>query len=302
MQWGITSGVVLLILAAIWTFGFWSRAGIIARATAKEAVRQPVFLLLLALSMIILIVNVFVPFFSLGEDIKMLKDCGLATLLISGILLAVWTASTSIASEIEGKTAMTLLSKPINRRQFVVGKYVGILRAVLALLLPLAIVLLLCVFYKVGYDAKESSREAPPIWDSEMMLPNMERMAEVGQVVPGVLLIFLEIAVLTAVSVAISTRLPMVVNMVSCLTIFVIGHLTEVLVKSAFQGLEFVSFMARLIATVLPSLGAFDIKAAVATGTVVPPVYLGTALVYSVVYCAAAILLAFILFEDRDLA
>ena len=70
-------------------------------------------------------VNTFLPFFSLGEDIKMLKDCGLATILISGLLLAVWTASTSIANEIEGKTAMTLLSKPINRRQFIVGKYIG---------------------------------------------------------------------------------------------------------------------------------------------------------------------------------
>jgi len=64
----------------------------------------------------------------------MLMDCGLATILICGLLLAVWTSSTSIAEEIEGKTAMTLLSKPINRRQFIVGKYVGIMSAVFWLL------------------------------------------------------------------------------------------------------------------------------------------------------------------------
>jgi hypothetical protein len=60
--------------------------------------------------------------------------------------------------------------------------------------------------------------------------------------------------------------------------------------------------MARLIATVLPSLELFNISAAVATGTTVPPDYLGYSALYCASYCAAAILMAFILFEDRDLA
>ena len=66
--------------------------------------------------------------------------------------------------------------------------------------------------------------------------------------------------------------------------------------------LEFVQFMARLIATVLPSLDLFNISAAVATGDLVPPIYLGYSAIYCFCYCAAAILMAFILFEDRDLA
>ena len=76
-----------------------SRSGIIARAAAKEAIRQPVFPLLLALSILMLVVNTFVPFFSLGEDVKMLEICGMATMLICGMLLAVWTSSMSIAEE-----------------------------------------------------------------------------------------------------------------------------------------------------------------------------------------------------------
>ncbi len=283
----------VLALAALIGFSYQTKAGIIARATTKEAVRQPVFLLCMALAIVILLLNYVLPFFSLGEDVKMVKDCGLATILITGLLIAVWTASTSIAEEIDGKTAMTLLSKPINRRQFVLGKYIGIVQAILWYMLPVVTVFLVLVYFKVSYDAKEGSKEIPT---------HAERIHEVYQVLPGVALLMMEIAVISAVSVAISTRLPMVVNLTSCFAIFVVGHLTGLLVQAGVLKLEYVQFMARLIATVLPSLDLFNISAAVATGDIVPPVYLYYSAIYCACYCCASILLAFILFEDRDLA
>lgn len=291
--WWPVNVIAALLLIGLACFGYGTKAGVIARATAKEAVRQPVFLLTLAIALIILVINTVLPFFSLGEDVKMLKDCGLATILISSLLIAVWTASTSVAEEIEGKTAMTLLSKPINRRQFVLGKYIGILQGVMWFLLPVTFVFLALIFYKVGYDAKEGSQEAPGI---------AERFAVTVQVLPGMLLMFMEVAVLTAVSVAISTRLPMVVNLTTMFAIFVIGHLTPVLVQAGEVKLEFVEFMARLISVALPGLDLFNTQAAVATGTLVPPVYLATTAIYCLCYSTAAILLGFILFEDRDLA
>jgi len=283
---------VLLILGLI-TFTYTTKVGIIARATTKEAVRQPIFLLCMALAIVSLALNYVLPYFSLGEDVKMLKDCGMATILITGLLIAVWTASTSVADEIDGKTAMTLLSKPINRRQFVLGKYVGILQTILWYMLPVVTVFLVLIYFKVGYDAKEGSKDAPL---------HAERIQEVYQVLPGVVLMMMEIAVMSAISVAISTRLPMVVNLTSCFAIFVVGHLTGLLVQAGVLKLEYVQFMARLIATALPSLDLFNISAAVATGDVVPPIYLGYSAIYCACYCGAAILMAFILFEDRDLA
>src|SRR5258708_2739350 len=106
----ITGAAFLVVVGALVALLYTTRAGIIARATAKEALRQPVFSLLLCLSLVMLVLNTFVPFFSLGDDVKMLEICGLATILISGMLMAIWTSSMSIADEIEGKTAMTLLS------------------------------------------------------------------------------------------------------------------------------------------------------------------------------------------------
>ena len=295
VDWTLTIVSCVLLLAALVSFTYMTKAGIIARATTKEAVRQPIFLLCMALAIVVLLLNFVLPFFSLGEDVKMVKDCGLATILITGLLIAVWTASTSVADEIEGKTAMTLLSKPINRRQFVLGKYIGILQAILWYMLPVVTVFLVLIYFKVNYDAKEGSKEVPA---------HAERIAEVYQVLPGIGLLIMEIAVISAVSVAISTRLPMVVNLTSCFAIFVVGHLTGLLVQAGVLGkkLEFVQFMARLIATALPSLDLFNISAAVATGKVVPPDYLGYSALYCASYCGLAILMAFILFEDRDLA
>ena len=245
------------------------------------------------------------------DDIRELKNCGLATLLISGVLLAVWTAGSSITSEIEGKTAMTLLSKPINRRQFIVGKYIGILQAVLWLFLPLALMLSFLIFYKVGYDQRETSKEISPWFqdyaltdDIDIPVPHATRLAAVSQVLPGVVLSFFQVSVLAAISVAVATRLPMVVNLVVCFAVFVVGNLTPMMVtqgKTVIQN-EFVTFVARLIATILPSLNSFDIYGALARGGSVPPSYLGVCLLYGTAYATATILVAFILFEDRDLA
>ena len=282
----------VVVLAGLFAFLYMTRAGVIARATAKEALRQPVFAMLLMLSLMMLVLNTFVPFFSLGDDVKMLEICGLATILISGMLLAIWTSSMSIADEIEGKTAMTLLSKPITRRQFIVGKFVGIQAAVLVLVIPVTCAFWSLIVYKVFYDARESSA------DTTMALAQLEAY----KIIPPVVLGLLEIAVMSAISVAISTRAPMVVNMVTCLAIFVVGHLTPSLVRSNLGRLELVTFMARVISAILPAVENFNVEAAIVTGSVVKAEYMGWVAGYSLAYVVAAILLAFILFEDRDLA
>jgi ABC-type transport system involved in multi-copper enzyme maturation permease subunit len=290
-----SGGAVLFVLGWIAAM-YITRSGIIARATLKESVRQPLFLLLLAVGGVFLVLLTFLPYFSLGEDVKMLKDCGLATLLIFGMILAMYTSSTSIADEIEGKTAMTLLSKPINRMQFIVGKFMGIVSAVALLLLPLMVLFVMLNYYKFAwYDARETSKEINQLLFQDAFLDSC-------RLLPGLLLIGMEITIMTAISVAISTRLPMAVNITVCLAVFVVGHLTPTLVQSQQFGREEVQFMARIFATILPSLEAFNISGSVATGAVVPAEYAGFAALYAALYCTIAVLLALILFEDRDLA
>jgi ABC-type transport system involved in multi-copper enzyme maturation permease subunit len=270
----------------------------IALATAKEAIRQPAFFVMAAFAGGLLLVTIWVSYFTFGEDIKMYKDTGLTTISFFCMLLALLTASSTVADEIEGKTAITLLSKPINRRQFIIGKFLGIELGVLTLYILLGILFSAGVFYKYEYDLREAAggiAERAKQWE------------QVRQVLPGLVLGFFEVTVLTSISVAISTRLPMLANLVICILIFFLGHLSPVLVEAAnapdSQINELVGFMARLFAWALPSLEFFNAGPSISTGAVIPWVwYVLPAFGYCVLYSGAALLFAFLLFEDRDLA
>src|SRR5205823_2383388 len=101
-------------------------------------------------------------------------------------------------------------------------------------------------------------------------------------------------------------RLPMLVNLVVCIAVFFLGHLTPVLVEASAQGQqsnELVKFMARLFAFVLPSLEFFNAGPSISTGAVISWVgYVLPALLYCIMYSGAALLFAFLLFENRDVA
>ena len=222
----------------------------------------------------------------------MLKDSGLTLIMILAIIQGVWGASNSVSEEIEGRTALTVLSKPIGRRQFIIGKVLGILWTVVFLFIVLGSVFLLVVAYKPVYDARELGSEIPQ-WQLAFI--------EVTRTVPGLVLAFFETTVLVTLSVAISTRLPMLANFVICFSIYVLGHLTPLIVQAPID-FPPVVFVGQLIATILPVLDHFNIQAAIAAGLGVPSEYLVMAFIYCVLYSLIALLLALALFEDRDLA
>ena len=290
----LAAGSVLALFAIYFLIRWLApRVSIIATATAKEAISQPVFMLLTIVGVVALVAFIYVPYNTFGEDVKMLKTSGMTLIKVLAIIVALWTASVSVADEIEGRTALTVLSKPVGRRQFIFGKFLGIIWPIVLMFVILGIVFLLTVSYKVVYDARESSQTAPD-WQ--------QCFAEVIRIVPGLVLAFFEAVIMAAISVAISTRLSMLPNLVICGSIYVLGHLGPLIVKSSAGDIVFVKFIGRLISVMLPVLDHFEIEGAIAGASTVPPAYLWTALLYSVLYCTAAMLLALIFFEDRDLA
>src|SRR5438874_13801967 len=148
----------------------------IALATAKEAIRRPACFVMAFFAGALLIVTIFISYFTFGEDIKMYKDTGLTTISFFCMLLALLTASSTVADEIEGKTAITLLSKPINRRQFIIGKFLGIQLGVLALFVILGALFSAGVWYKYAYDLREGAGGT---------LDRALQWAQVKQVMPG---------------------------------------------------------------------------------------------------------------------
>lgn len=303
-----SNGVIILGAFVAFTLllviNYLTRTGVIARATLKEAIRQPAFPLLAGVGSAMILINMFVPFFSFDDDTRMFIECGLATVQICALIMAVWTASTSVADEIDGKTAMTLLSKPVNRQQFIIGKYLGIVQASLLVLVLTSVVFFFATYFKYGYDQGEHGAEAPPLFSYPLegtfsWLPYFVplRIESALSVFPGLALVALEVVVLSAISVAISTRFPMMVNVLASLAIFALGHLTPLLVQSGVHPV--VRFVAQVLATVFPALDHFNLQG---TSALVPPDYLQYALMYCCAYTTLMLMVALISFEDRDLA
>ncbi|UCG16240.1 MAG: ABC transporter permease [Phycisphaerales bacterium] len=101
----------------------------IAANSFIETVRQPIYLVILGVTAFLMIMNVGLAAFTLDDDDKLLMDLGLSTLLLSGMFLASFSAAGVLSREIENKTALTVISKPVSRTTFLGGKYLGLLAA-----------------------------------------------------------------------------------------------------------------------------------------------------------------------------
>ncbi len=265
----------------------------IALSAAKSELSQPLPIILMIVVALAILLFVFLPFHTLGEDIKLLKDCGVTLILIAATFQAVWSASTSVNEEIEGRTALTLLSKPIHRRSFIIGKILGVFWIVLLMFLVLGTFELFSVAYKPIYEARENSLEQPG-WQ--------QCHQEMMQTIPGLALAFFQAVVLGSFSVALGTRFSLLANFTICFSIYLLGHLTPTIVESAAGGLPLVEFFSQLISAVVPNLSHFSMEAAIDAEVSIPWSVIASVLVYTSIYGIAATLMGLLLFEDRDLA
>ena len=269
------------------------RASAVALATIKNEIAQPLFLVLTIIGTFLIVLFVFLSFYTFGEDIKLLKECGIVVIMLLAAFQGIWSASSSISEEIEGRTALTVLSKPIQRRSFVLGKFLGIFWVVALLFVILGTVELAAVAYKPIYESRENSLEMPSWQDCHR---------EMAATVPGLVLGLMQATILSTFSVALATRLPQLANIAVCFAIYVVGHLATAIVSGANEGFPIVKFVAQLVATVTPILEHFSMQAAIDAGSPIPMSLLAGTLLYCVLYMVLSMFLALLLFEDRDLA
>jgi ABC-2 type transport system permease protein len=121
----------------------------IARNTFIESIRQPIFVVLLLTGSLALVMNPSLAAFTLENDDKLLVDLGLSTLFLAGLLMAAFSATGAMSAEIESKTVLTVVSKPISRPLFVVGKFVGVASAIGVAYWVLSLIFLLTVRHRV---------------------------------------------------------------------------------------------------------------------------------------------------------
>jgi ABC-type transport system involved in multi-copper enzyme maturation permease subunit len=308
------------VLVYVVMLAIWPKGGAVALAAFREGVRQPMFWLLLCFAVFLMVMTPFAPYFTFGEDIKMVREiCYVATMLFPA-LLGVVAASMSVHEEIEGRTAVTLMSKPISRRQFLLGKFVGILSATLVMTLLLGWLLVYIVLFKQVWDPPIASEPIPdPAWvvqTADHWFPQSavgdfvkgigSWINDAGEALPGLLIGFCQVMVLVAVAVALATRVPMVVNVTACLVIYFLGHLTAIMTEVSRGSYALINFVAQLFDTVLPGLDLFDVGTAIVRDVPLPfteySLYAANVAAYGITYTAIALLFGLILFEDRDLA
>jgi len=116
---------------------------LIASNTFVETLRQPVFCLIVFIAGYLIAFSPCFTMFTLLENVKLVQDMGLASIFLAGLTLAVFSAYNVISQEIEKRTVLTLMSKPVGRVEFILGKYLGIAGALaIGLYLLLALLVL----------------------------------------------------------------------------------------------------------------------------------------------------------------
>lgn len=124
-----------------------SRVLLVARNTFLEAVRQKFFNVLVILSLALIGSSNFFRQFDFGSsELKFISDLGLGAVLLFGSILSVVVTAQLFFSEIENRTALTMLAKPVYRWEFVVGKFLGVF-FVLAVFVALMFLLLAAMLY-----------------------------------------------------------------------------------------------------------------------------------------------------------
>lgn len=129
----------------------------ITRNTFVESIRQPIYFIVLMLAAVLQVFTTWSTAYSMGyttsaevsKDNRLLLDIGLATIFVAGMLLAAFVATAVLSREIESKTVLTVVSKPISRAAVVVGKYIGVAGAILVAVLIMTIYLLLALRHGV---------------------------------------------------------------------------------------------------------------------------------------------------------
>lgn len=291
------------------------RTFVIIRHTFLESVVQPIYSLLLGLGAAILLIFAALPFFTLGEDTVMFKSVGLDVILLFVLIATLFATSKSIYEEIEDRTMLTLMSKPLRKWEVLLGKYLGIIIAAALAVAILGIVISLATYWRIPTDYTFNARSLDERERTNLL---NYRMMHIAGLIPSLVLVWLQISTLAAISVAISTRVSLVVNLPTVIILYLAGNLTRFL-DAAMEGRSAVTKgLTWITSTVLPFLEVFDLRSktiysrialagtqfasdvnAVTLGDIWTNV--GIATLYAIAYATFALSLGMLLFQGREL-
>ncbi|HUU54204.1 MAG TPA: ABC transporter permease subunit [Armatimonadota bacterium] len=287
-------GLFIVIVALVLTRRQWAPAAVhavpsvwrIAKITVAEARRRRVIQAVVILVVLILISMTFFSYLSPQEQSRMLISGGLAAITVFGILLAIFIAAFLIPQELESRTVYAILAKPVRRFEFVLGKYVGALIILAAIVATMTVVL-------VGVLMLQDSL----VQD----LPDSAFNPNLKGVVFAAIMNYFAIAVLTGLIILISTVASTTMTVISAFIIWAVGSLQSTISDlAAHAELPVTKALLTVVYLIVPKLENFDFRNEVSNFV---PISYGTgweAVIQGIGYTAVVLILASIFFNDRQ--
>jgi ABC-type transport system involved in multi-copper enzyme maturation permease subunit len=254
----------------------------------RESVRDRVPYNLVLFAVLLIGSSYLLAQLTAGQDVKIIKDLGLAATSVFGLFIAVFIGIGLVSKEVERRSIYSLLSKPISRPQLIAGKYAG-------LVLTLAVnvgVMTLAMYLVLGYLTWIESAEFKASWEAPGTDPALLK---------AMLLIFVELMLVTAIALFFSTFSSPILSAAMTFGLYVAGNFNADL-RNFEQVVDSraAAWLARGLYHVLPDLSSFDIKTQVVHGLPVSAGYVAGSVAYGALYIAALLLAATAIFSRRD--
>jgi len=254
----------------------FAHVGTLAYSTFRETVRDRIFYLVAVFGFVMLASTAVVSPLTVGAQGKIMTDVGLAAMTVFGMLVVVFVGSNMVRKEMDKGTILTILSKPVSRRQYLWGKFLGLGMTQISMIAIMGALFMLMTLVAPG--------------DFSLRF------------VAAIYMALLEMVLITAVVVFFSTCVSPVLAAVFTLGTFAMGHLSESIRDfGAMQGTALQARVAEVIYYLVPNLEVFNVRGAVVHGDVVAGEHLLMATLYALAYSGLLLLLAGSIFARKEL-
>ena len=235
---------------------------VICTNTFREAIRDRILYLLVVFGVLVLITSKALGVVSLGEDLKVITDIGLMTISLFGALIVIFLGTGLIYKEIDKRTIYVILSRPVARWQFLLGKYFGLLLTTL-----LMQALMAAFFLAYLFIMSLLPRESTVMHETETLV--------YGPILVAVWLTLCEMILLTAVAIMFSAVSTPILSAVFTTVAYVTGHLADKIEALAEivrfnaqtqQGSEVGYALLMMLYYIFPNLNVFNVRNEAAHG------------------------------------
>ena len=254
--------------------------------TSRDVFRQPLFYVITSAGVFLTFLSLFFTLFAFGEELRLVKEMGISTITVCCLVLVSISAVNAISKERESGTILTLLAKPVSKRDVVLGKFFGILTvaAVEYLILGAFLVVSLSLKNLLDFDVA--------------FFPFIIHLG--GATFLPLFYTFLQVEMMCAIAIAGSVYLSMSANLSCCLFIYIVGNLL-CLVQNLFNANESIfSWFFAFLYVIFPNLEGV---CAIGMGNSQEGIsvrYILLMVVYAIAYTTLVIHIAFEMFERKE--